>query len=443
MSEGENLFEPHPVLRTLRTEDPLKWVKQRLDKVVVGEDNNKIVLFLSKLTYLMDEPTHEVLKGPSGVGKSYLGERVLEAFPNGDVIKVSRVTEAFLDRCKNLKHKIFFVHQLGGAESAQNSLHVMLSERGLQLGTVKRGKEGEWESYFVETEGPISFCSTTTTLNLDPQLETRCFHLYSDMSEEQPRRIQQSQQKWDETPWLKQKAEEGIKEIKEMVEFIKKSGVKRVVVPFSRLITLPSKNLRIRRDRPKLMALVKSLAMLRQWQRFVIEVEGERYVLAEWQDFTDIAKVADEVLTLTLQELGPYERKLLRACWVPFGAKGEWFNAKQASSAAKAEGLDLNQRTARRYLNRLVNKGYVFLEQEGRGRGMTNMYSINEEAFKKTRKTVFAGLTVLPKQELRKALKAWVTENIRNGRVEVYKYDDEGRLTTYGYIKDGKLAKAL
>jgi len=432
---SDEIFEPHPMLKGLRN-NPLAWVKERLDKVIVGEDNNKLLLFLSKLSYLTHEPLHCILKGESSAGKSWLAENVLRAFPEDDVIKVSRVTPAWLDRCKDLKNKILFVQQLGGAESIQSSLHVMLSEKGLVLGTVKRGEGGNWEPYYVQTEGPVSFVSTTTRLMLDPQLETRCFHVYPDESPEQTLRIQKLQQIWDECPWKKEEALEAVKEIRELVEFVKKYGVKKVIVPFSRLITLPSKNLRIRRDRPKLMGLVKTLAMLNQWKRFVLEIKGERYVLAEWEDFLDVLHIAEDVLTATMQELSRRERQIRDWCFKAFGQ--DWFSTKQAAVV-----LNMSQRTTRRYLNRLVDKGHMFLEREGRGRGLTNMYSVNVHAMENFQKTVFAGLTVLPKQELRNALKAWVTENVRNGRADVYKYDEEGTLKHYGYIQAGKLVKEV
>lgn len=69
------------------------------------------------LSYIQKDLLHVVLKGESGVGKSYLAQGVLEAFLEEDVVKVSRVTPAWLDHVKDeLKHKILFIHQIGGAE---------------------------------------------------------------------------------------------------------------------------------------------------------------------------------------------------------------------------------------------------------------------------------------------------------------------------------------
>ena len=96
---GDNLdtpsfFAPDKEIMDILETHPLDYVKDTLDNWIVGEDTNKITLFLSKLSYLMNDPTHELIRGESGAGKSYLGLGVLEAFPSEDVIKISRITPA-------------------------------------------------------------------------------------------------------------------------------------------------------------------------------------------------------------------------------------------------------------------------------------------------------------------------------------------------------------
>ncbi len=415
-------FKPDPELLAILKGDPLRFVMERLDKVIVGEDENKVALFLSKLSYLRQNPTHERVVGVSGIGKTWLVEKVLEAFPPEDVVKVTRVTPAWLDYVKNqLKHKILYVGQMGGAESASGSLQIMMTEKGLMLGTVKRGDSGTYEPYYVQAEGPISLVTTTTSLDVDPQFETRTFTIHCDDSKEQTERVQDLQSFWDAYPWEAEKALEQVREVRRVVSWLRNHGIREVVVPYAKLIKLPSDKVRVRRDRPRLIELIKSLAMLRQMKRLVIERNGVKYVCAEWADAMDAIKIASKILTKTLAELSPLEEKIMAEA-KKLGAMGvTWFTAKQLAPL-----VGKSQNTVRMALNHLVEKGYVFLEEEGRGKGFCNVYSLNEFA-EDPSKTLFSRLSVLTDADVKKELKSWVSENIKN--VSRYKYDEDGVLT--------------
>ena len=91
-----------------------------------------------------------------------------------------------------LKHKIILLQQLGGLNSTTDTFHIMMSERGLSLGTVRR-EGGAWVSHRIEAEGPISLTSTTTSLNIDSQMETRTIIITPDESSEQTEAIQKQQ----------------------------------------------------------------------------------------------------------------------------------------------------------------------------------------------------------------------------------------------------------
>ncbi|NIN52431.1 MAG: hypothetical protein GTN80_04725, partial [Nitrososphaeria archaeon] len=54
-------------------------------------------------------------------------------------------------------------------------------------------------------EGPLSFFSTTTKLELDEQFATRTWLIALDDSETQTQRIQEYQAKLHMNPWLKEK----------------------------------------------------------------------------------------------------------------------------------------------------------------------------------------------------------------------------------------------
>ena len=109
--------------------DVLSWVKNKLDLYIVGEDNNKQLLFLIMVSKDLEDPMHASVEGPSSLGKTTLVERTTEAMPPDSVKKLSRITPTYLDYIKNqLKNKVLLVQQIQGSESSQNTLHVMMSD---------------------------------------------------------------------------------------------------------------------------------------------------------------------------------------------------------------------------------------------------------------------------------------------------------------------------
>lgn len=99
--------------------------------------------------------------------------------------------------------------------------------------------------------------STTTETFLDPQMETRTNSIHIEKSMEKTEDIQSSQAHYtDMFPWEKDEALKELRRIRILIRFIHDFGVQDVVIPFSDEIKLPSKNVRIHRDRPKLMEIV-------------------------------------------------------------------------------------------------------------------------------------------------------------------------------------------
>lgn len=370
-SQGEELDEK--TAEDILSKNPFKTVKKRLGSLIVGEEDNKSILFLSKLSYLRQNPTHEVLKGKSSVGKTTLASRVLKAFPQEDVKEVTRITSKSLDYLGDLNNKILYVGQLGGMNDSSSNFHIFLSENKLELRRVKGGKA---KSY--ETTGPVSFISTTTAVNISDEMKTRTITITPDHSEQQTKKIQRHQAALDEKPWLKEEARSEVTEIREAVKWIKEYGVREVVIPFAHLIQLPSDRVRTRRDRPRLIELIKSLSMLRQKDRKIYRKNGTEYIISEPEDAIDILKHAKDIMKTTTGELEDREVKVLEELRedtrLTINSRNrKWWTAKEVSNK-----INKAVPTARKYLNNLAEKGYA-KKQGRRGRGNRSKYRIDWE----------------------------------------------------------------
>src|SRR5205823_151046 len=73
-----------------------------------------------------------------------------------------------------------------------------------------------------------------------------------------------------------------------------------VLIPFADKIRFPKKPLRVRRDRPRLLALVEASALLHQHQREVTERNGQLYLVAKVEDYAIARELAMTLLPRVL-----------------------------------------------------------------------------------------------------------------------------------------------
>jgi len=404
------------VEKILKDPGLLHQIKKALDVVIAGEDRNKLLLFLIMLSKELDTSMHAILTGPSSVGKSYLANSVASCFPEEDVKKYSRITPATLDWMKdNLKHKILFIQQLGGAQSREDTLHVMLSEKGLILGTVKRTQGGLFEPYEVTVEGPLCFISTVLeNINVDEQLLTRSWLIVPDESEEQTRKVQEFQAELFRNPYKKKEIQIVREVIREIIQKLKGNNVRDVVIPFSHLIEFPASKVRTRRDFEKLLLLTGAVAYLYQYQRPIVEIEGKKCVVAFPADFFMAKIIAEESFETTIAEFTPKLKKVLEICRQIEKNGGE-ITAKEV-----ARRSDFSQWTAKRCLRKLVDLGILVIEQEHSG-PRPDVYGFRNKEGKLSTVELHINLNLSDENELTK---------IYNLVVQAEQYDKE-KLISY------------
>lgn len=107
-------------------------LKKELDRFIIGEDENKLTLWVIAASSHTRFNLSAVINGGSSSGKSWLKSKVLQYF--GNVRSFHRVTKAALDRLgTDLTNVILDIEELRGSEAAQPTLRVALSEGKLSL----------------------------------------------------------------------------------------------------------------------------------------------------------------------------------------------------------------------------------------------------------------------------------------------------------------------
>jgi DNA primase len=163
-------------------------------------------------------------------------------------------------------------------------------------------------------EGPVMIFLTTTAIHLDEELLNRCLVLTvnEDRSQTQAIHRLQREQQTLEGLLAKEKRRQILKAHRNAQRLLKPVYV---VNPYARELTFLDNQIRTRRDHVKYLTLIRSIALLHQYQRRVKTAVHDgrtvEYIEVTPEDIAVANRLAHEVLGRSLDELPPQTRRLL------------------------------------------------------------------------------------------------------------------------------------
>ena len=284
---------------------------------VVGEETNKLTAYLAATSRKLDQPLAVIIQSSSAAGKSSLMDAVLSLMPEEERAEYSAMTgqSLFYMSESDLKHKILAIVEEEGAERASYALKLLQSEGELTIAsTGKDPATGRLITQEYRVEGPVMIFLTTTAIEVDDELLNRCLVLTVDEGREQTRAIHHRQREAQTLEGLIQKREKArIERLHQNAQRLLRPLL--VSNPYARELTFLDHQTRARRDFPKYLTLIRTVALLHQYQREVKEHEhrGEvfRYIEVTRSDIALANRLAHEVLGRSLDELPPQTRRLL------------------------------------------------------------------------------------------------------------------------------------
>ncbi|MBP2833285.1 hypothetical protein J8281_13910 [Aquimarina sp. U1-2] len=116
-----NLVEIEEAETFLKSKDLLQKTNDLIGKSgVIGEETNRLLMYLIFTSRKREQPLHVVSLGSSGTGKTHLQEKVGELIPEEERVSITTLSEnAFYYFGKQeLKHKVILIEDLDGAENA-------------------------------------------------------------------------------------------------------------------------------------------------------------------------------------------------------------------------------------------------------------------------------------------------------------------------------------
>jgi DNA primase catalytic core len=280
---------------------------------VVGEEPNKLTGYLAAVSRLLDRPLALLIQSASAAGKSSLMDAVLDLVPEEDLVRYSAMSgqSVFYMGDKGLQHKILAIAEEEGAKQAAYALKLLQSEgRVTMASTGKNPTTGMLETHDYTVEGPVMLFLTTTAIDLDEELLNRCLVLTVNESREQTRAIHALQRSRETLEGLlaRNQRESLLRLHRNAQRLLQPLAV---VNPYAEQLSFRDDQTRSRRDHVKYLTLIRSIALLHQFQRDLKTHGSLRYIEVSPEDIALANELAQEVFSRTVDELLPQTRKLL------------------------------------------------------------------------------------------------------------------------------------
>ncbi len=377
---------------------------------LVGEEPNKLLGYLVMTSRKRDVPLALLIMSSSGAGKTALQDAVCTFCPEEDLRKLTSLSgkALFYKDAQSLKHKVLALEEGDGAEDASYAIRNLISARSLASeSTIKDLATGKLTTMENRVEGPTAVFLTTTNPKIDPETKSRFFVTSIDESREQTRKILNFQRKnhLSDGPTHNVQIENVIKRHRNFQRLLKNMAVKN---PYADKLTYGDDRLQSRRDQPKYLNLIKTVAFLRQ---MVKEVKYENkngnsipFIEVDIVDIEITNKLAHEVLGRSLDELSQPSRDLL----IQLDDMIEHKIKDLKDEAPSRSGVTFSRRDIREFtgwsntrlhihLRELIEFEYVIV-QAGRN-GMRYCYRLAYEGQGKSGEKFLLGLTDI--QELK------------------------------------------
>lgn len=344
---------------------------------IVGEETNTLIGYLAAVSRKLDEPLAVIIQSSSAAGKSALMEAILAFVPPEERVHYSAMTgqSLFYMGEADLKHKILAIAEEEGATRAAYALKLLQSEGELTIAsTGKDPSTGRLVTHEYRVEGPVMIFLTTTAIDIDEELLNRCLVLTVNEDREQTRAIHRLQRERQTLEGLLAKCDrEAILHVHRNAQRLLRPLL--VANPYARHLTFLDDKTRMRRDHMKYLTLIRTIALLHQYQRSLKTVQHNgqsvHYLEVTLDDIETANRLAHEVLGRTMDELPPQTRRFLllldemvsRECKEKSIDRSEHRFSRSGARAFTAWSYP----QVRAHLDRLVELEYVLVHRGSRG----------------------------------------------------------------------------
>lgn len=336
---------------------------------IVGEEENRLLLFILASSYKMPYLMHGLVQGSSGEGKSHLINGIAACMPQEDVMNMTRITSKSLYhyRDKELINKLIVIQDFDGLdEGAQYAFREMQSAKFLTSSTVVKDIFGNNRGRMKQVQAHFSSLTTTTKTEVYFDNMSRSVIIGVDESQAQTMRIIEVQN-------LKvagknnHEAEEQAKQLLRNAVRVLKSY--EVVNPYADKIILPLEAKMLRRLNSQFQNFVSQITLLHQYQR---KTDSHNRLIATKEDVKHAVEIFFSAIIIKVDELDKSTRQFFE------NLKGYVKSQKNTTtyrftSREIRQKLNISKTSAFRYMQLLQELEYIQVAEGSVNRGFKYM----------------------------------------------------------------------
>jgi len=333
---------------------------------VIGEETNRLLMYLIFTSRKREHPLHIVSLGSSGIGKTHLQEKVSALIPEEDRIEITTLSENafyYFER-RALANKLILIEDLDGAEGVLYPLRELQSKKRINKTVVHKNTKGETRTITLNVEGPVSVAGCTTKESLYEDNANRSFLIHIDESKEQDEKIMSYQRK------LSAGKVDVSEEVRIQEQF---RNMQRILLPvqvrnpYAEQLALPAEVFKPRRSNAHYLAFIEAVTFYHQYQREkqCDQDTGEEFIETTLEDIREANQLMKEVLIRKSD-------MLTGACRYYFEGLKEHLERETKTTFTNREirqQLRIKATTLKRYHGQLLEAGLIRIKAGKRYKG--------------------------------------------------------------------------
>jgi len=359
--------EKQTAIENLKHETLLEQTIQDLQASgIQGEAENALILLLAMTSRKTPDPISVICLARSGVGKSYLMERVAMCMPDEDKKEHTQFTSNafYYYKKEEIRNKIFLIEDLEGAVAVMFPIRELQSKKRISKTITQKGRDGKLQTITLIVEGPVCVIACTTKESIYEDNANRSFLIYIDESKEQDERIMDYQRK-KSAGKINTHEEQGTKNFLKNVQTILQPIT--VINPYAEHLKIPSETFKPRRTNAHYLQSIEAVTYYKQYQREQKSDQstGEVFIETTLEDIAEANELMKEILLSKSDELTGACRNYFEKLKSHLEqTKEKTFTNRGIRSVMRLPGT-----TVRRYHLELLQNGYIKLQQDKKAAG--------------------------------------------------------------------------
>ena len=322
------------------------------DAGVIGNDTNRIILFLTYLTRKMNTSLHAVIQSDY----NYLQSKMAELIPEEELIEISNLSDnaIFYYSENQLQNKVVLVEDT--ISNRKNLVPLLgFQNRGrITKTTVQKNENLELETFQKNVYGNVSLSISTTEEQAFSKYATQSFVLHEETGAKQDQAVLLYQRKQSAGLVSKYQEDKHIQQLHNLQRVLKPISI---INPFAMELELPKEVQNKQITNLHYLRFIEVITFLKQYQRTkkVNKTTGEEYIETTIEDIKEANSLLCDVLVNLSDSLNKPTRLFLEQL-KEYVSKSdtETFTPQEVS-----RNLCIAKTSIGRYIRTLIESGYI------------------------------------------------------------------------------------